>query len=295
MLEDYIIIADAGGTKTKWCIIECSTRKTVFYTTSAVNATVTPYKDIFASISSLKEYLQSLYIDIDSKYLKIRFYGAGCNSHEPCKRIKDAFKDVFPKESYNIRIDSDIVASAEALFGKEKGIACILGTGSASCRYDGKRIVDSVPSLGYILGDEGSGAYFGKSLLNAFYKRDLPERICKELEKERNMKIPFILENIYRSDNPNAFLASFTPFLKRNEDDEFIKGLLYEGVKLFFLKNVLKYKPEPRISVRFIGGIAMAFQNKITEVASSFNLTADKFLNDPIEELGKKYLNNEID
>lgn len=295
MGKEYWIIADAGGTKTEWNIIDMARKKSVLIKSGPINASVSSSQEILNGLNNVSDYIDRLTADERDLSLKVAFYGAGCNSSTVNERIKTAFYEKFKDIKLRISVKSDITGAAEALFGHEKGIACILGTGSASCLYDGEKIIDSVPSLGFILGDEGSGAFMGRMLLNAYFKRDLSKEVKCKLEKIAGMELSDVIQQIYRAPGANKYLASFIPFIKENEDDSSISVIIFESLKLFFQKNVLKYKPLCDTNVRFVGGVAVAFEKQINEIAVACNLNADKFLRNPIEELGSKYLNNEIE
>ena len=284
-----IIIADAGGTKTEWLVKRENTPlHTEIISTEGINASVHTDEQITSSIStfieksSLKEQLET---EID-----IYFFGAGCNSDATRERLRDLFSKSPGFTFSGMEFHSDLEGAGRALFGDERGIACIIGTGSASGYYDGRRISDSIPSLGYILGDEGSGAYMGKRLLNMFFKRALSEEIKVLLQEYNNMEMGEIITRIYRQPGANAYLSSFVPFIKKNEKFEQISKLVDESLKLFFDTNVVKYNKTSSRSIGFVGSVASIFSERIKVIAEEYGYNVEKFLQKPILSLGDYYM-----
>lgn len=291
MCKHIVIVADAGGTKTDWWIKSDDLPEALTLTSGGINATLN-------SAPEIEEVVRSLVSDLDSnipswkdKRFDLYFYGAGCNSSSTKSRLEDSFRAVLESRSLNLSFYSDLEGAARALFGNEKGIACILGTGSASGYYDGEKLIESIPSLGFILGDEGSGAYMGKILINRLYKRDLTPKIKGLLEEFLGLNLPGVLESVYRLPAPNRFLASLVPFIKQHEKDEEIDFIIKNSLKLFFVNNVLKYSQAVSDKIRFVGGIAYLFSSQIREVASMFDLNVDRILIRPIEALGHYHYN----
>lgn len=281
------VIADAGGTKTEWCIIPSEGKKRVTVATGPINASVSTKEQIYESVASLKELMPELN-DHDTP-MRLFFYGAGCNSDTVAERVASVFRELFSGHRLEMHFFSDLEGAAKALFGNESGIACILGTGSASGLYNGNRIVDSVPSLGFILGDEGSGSFLGRQLLNCYFKRELSKKVKDELEEEFNLSVTEVIKRVYREGDANAYLASFVPFIKKHENDDEISRLIDSDLKLFFEKNVCKYRTDSSVLVGFVGGVASLFSDRLRNIAEEYGLKADRFLTKPIHALGEYY------
>jgi N-acetylglucosamine kinase-like BadF-type ATPase len=217
----------------------------------------------------------------DLSIRSVIFYGAGCL---PEKRpiIKDTISEIIAPQ--NTEVHSDLLGAAHALCGREAGIACILGTGSNSCFYDGKQIVSNVSSLGFILGDEGSGAYLGKVLVSDLLKNQLPEQMKDEFLKQYHLTVPEIIDRVYRKPFPNRFLAGFSPFLVKYIDDPQIYMLVENGFHSFFQRNVTQYDYDT-YEVHLIGSIAFFFQDIIKETAKKMCIRIGKILKEPMEGL----------
>lgn len=286
-MRKIVIVADAGGTKTEWLVGEAGRIAIPVFQTPGINAAVTDAEAIKTSVSMLSEKLVAENLMAPTSDYEIFFYGAGCGTDAAINRMRGIFREVFPDlKSMKIKIRSDLSGAAVALFGNKRGIACILGTGSGSGYYDGKDIEYSVPSLGFILGDEGSGSFMGRMLLNRYFKGGLSRDINRKFRDYLNLSLAEVIEKVYRQPNPNRFLASMMPFIKENEEYEEISELIDSSLKLFFENNVLKYKHSPEELVRFAGGVAMMFSRRLGSIASEYGLEADKFLANPIKSLG---------
>lgn len=275
-----ILIADAGGTKTDWGLL-ASGEKPRFFTTEGINPSVMEDEHIAETLRNVACRLEELEISEADLY----FFGAGCNSPLMAERLKTNFQRVLPSRLRTMRFASDIEGAARALFGAESGIVCILGTGSATAYYDGEKIIDSVPSLGYVLGDEGSGAFMGKKLINAYFKRELTEALMIRLREFSDMDLNRVIKKVYREPGANGFLASFVPFIKENEDSEEISEIIDQSLKLFFKKNVLKYKSYEESRIGFVGGVANTFKERIEKICATYSLSAGRFLGRPIDSL----------
>lgn len=285
---DALLVADAGGTKTEWLYIAPEADEGVLLTTDGINGSIMTEEAMTSVIDELNHQLKRINAgEIDCE---LYFYGAGCNSELIKERLDNIFSSRLSMKFSKKEFHSDLEGAARALFGDSKGIAAILGTGSATGFYSGRSVTDNVPSLGYILGDEGSGASMGKDLLNMLFKRELPKDIKEELEKEKDIDLPHVIENTYRRKDANRYLASFVPFIKYHENVKEISELIDRNLKLFFDKNVLKYKNEPNKSIRFAGSVAVLFSNRLEKLAEDYGFKAEKFLKNPITGLGNYYL-----
>lgn len=274
-----ILIADCGSTKIDWCVTENKkVVKQVF--THGMNAVMLTRDEMAQRIKS--ELMPELG-ELAGKISEIYFYGAGCISEEVCGNVAEALRENVPAEK--IEVYTDLLAAAHALCGNEPGIACILGTGSNSCYYDGKNIVDNVSPLGYILGDEGSGAVLGKILVGDVLKNQLPQDLCEAFLKENNLDRLEIIKRVYKEPGGNRFLASLTPFLLRNIDRKEIHDLVLSSFKAFFVRNVCQYPGHTGQKVNFIGSIAFYYQDVLMQAATECGCTVGTIIKSPMEGL----------
>ena len=213
----------------------------------------------------------------------IYFYGAGCISEEVCANVRRAIAAHVPAPV--IEVYTDLLAAARALFGREAGIACIMGTGSNSCYYDGEKIVDNVSPLGYILGDEGSGAVLGKLLVGDVLKKQLPEPLCEKFLAQYDLDRMKIIQKVYREHPANRFLASVTPFLIQNIEEPAVHRLVLNAFKAFFVRNIANYKDYKNYSINFVGSIAHYYKDVLEEAACSVDCKIGKILQAPLEGL----------
>ena len=268
------LIADSGSTKTDWCM-----ENTTIIHTQGIN----PFHQSAEYIKHIltDELLSQLPKDITIR--DIHFYGAGCTP-EKSVILKDILATHFPEST--IEVQSDLVGAARALCGNAPGIACILGTGSNSCYYDGKQIISNISPLGFILGDEGSGAVLGKRLVGDCLKNQLPKDICDAFLQTFKLTPAQIIEKVYRQPQANRFLASLAPFLATHRTVPQIHNLLVSSFKDFFQRNILQY-PYQGTQVHFVGSIGWHFQEEVKEAAQTFGIETGKFIQSPITELQK--------
>ena len=286
------LIADSGSTKTDWCL--CNKGAIIQHIqTQGIN----PYHQSEDAIEEvLREELlpqlkaQSTHLNAQSPQPEVIFYGSGCANETACKRVEEAIYKVLGTD--HITIHSDLFGAARALCGREEGIACVLGTGSNSCLYNGKEIVANIPPLGYILGDEGSSAVLGRRLVGDCLKNQLPETLRDEFLTEYNLTQEIILEKVYRQPLANRFLASLTPFLSKHREVPGIHKLLVESFTDFFVRNVKQYR-RPWLPIHFVGSIAHAFSAELKEAAESLGMELGTILQSPMEGL-IKYHTEEI-
>lgn len=272
-----ILIADSGATKTDWCLGKNKADAQVVQTQG-----INPFHQSKEHIAQvlIEELLPQL--PTDEHITHIHFYGAGCTP-EKSLIVKEELAKLFPDAI--IDVQSDLLGAARALCGKEKGIACILGTGSNSCEFNGKEIVRNTPSLGYILGDEGSGASLGRILIGDWLKGQLPTALGDAFAHEYNLTQNDIIERVYRQPLANRFLANFTPFLHKHRTEPTIHTLLVGEFTRFFLRNVMTY--DTTLPIHFVGSIAHYFSEELTEAAQSLDLTIGRILRAPMEGLVK--------
>ena len=271
-----ILIADSGSTKTDW-VLHNGTDIVARVKTQGLNPTQQSAEDIYGIL--LAELAGQIKTDAPET---IYFYGAGCAYETANNRMSRALEKFFTTK--NIHIHSDLLAAARALCGHEEGIACILGTGSNSCLFDGEKIIDNTPSLGYILGDEGSGAHLGRQLVSDCIKKKLPTELREKFMKQYNLDVAGILERVYRSPLPNRWLASFTPFLSENRKNAHIHALLKHCFTQFFQRNTMVYR-RSWLPIHIIGGVGINFANEIKETAESLGLSIGNIVESPMKGL----------
>lgn len=271
-----IIITDSGSTKTDWCIgnKENGCRR---IQTAGIN----PFYQSVDEIRGLIEHTLVPHLENPGMPADIYFYGAGCTP-EKSAVVKEALLQTFPQS--HCQVESDLLGSARALCGHKPGIACILGTGSNSCAYDGTQITSQISPLGYILGDEGSGAVLGKRLVGDCLKRQLPASLCQEFLDEYGLTPALILEKVYRQPLPNRFLASLAPFLSAHRHIPEVRALLLSCFADFFRRNVMLYEYKHSL-VHFTGSIAWYFQDEVKEAAQTLGIATGTILKSPMEGL----------
>lgn len=271
-----ILIAESGSTKTEWRIIDGN--QNVFI---ARSGGINPY---YLDASGILEVMRMGLIEyIGMPIVDIYFYGAGCASVKNKDTIKDCFYQLFPKAK--VEVNHDMLAAARSLCGIEKGIACILGTGSNSCLYDGIGIIQNVRSLGYMLGDEGSGNYLGKQFLMHYFKNELPKSVHEQFDKEFGLEPHDILENIYRNHMPILYLSSFSKFIFKHVANDFIHDMVYDAFKKFIELNVMQYPGYERLPVHFTGSVAYHYSDILNAVGDDLKIEIKQIVQGPIDGL----------
>jgi glucosamine kinase len=271
-----ILIADSGGSKTDWRLIDKNGAIT--------QASAPGFNPYYQPIEDLKTNLREVLLPrITDTVRKIFFYGAGVSSEKNQESIKNAFLEFFPKA--HIEIGWDLLAAARALCGHEPGIACIMGTGSNSCLYDGEKITGNVANLGWILADEGSGAYMGKILLVDYLREKLPVNLAASFKERYPYTREEFLEKVYQQEKPSAFLASFTRFIFHHLKEPYCYQLVYNSFSEFYENNVMKYPDYKSLKVHFTGSVAFYFSDILRQVANDKGITVRNILEGPIAGL----------
>lgn len=271
-----ILIADSGSTKTEWCLAEAGKPVRTILTAGS-----NPYFQTREEIAA--EIRDRLYPDLRGEKIDaIYFYGAGCAFPEKNKIVEEAILAYIPAP---VEVYSDLMAAARALCGTAPGIACILGTGSNSCLYDGTEITEHVSPLGFILGDEGSGAVLGKLLVGDCLKGQLPEPLARKFMDQYELTPAILLDRVYKQPFPNRYLASLSRFLLENITEEPIYKLVYNSFHSFFVRNVSQYTNYPSYPIHFVGSIAFYYQEIVRTVAASLGLTAGTIVQAPMDGL----------
>lgn len=272
------LIADAGSTKVEWAMLAPDGSLEARVITDGLNALMAEPEDITNSLSKVKEALNDR-LSPD----EIHFYGAGCATPAICHKVEDALRQTWNVQE--VSVDSDLLGAARALFGKNKGIACILGTGSNSCLYDGDKIQHNVPSLGYILGDEGSGSALGKRLVGDAFKGHLPDPMREKFLEEYGLSLGDILDKVYRRKEANKFLASLVPFLERHLWNPYVYSLVHEEFRHFIRRNVAMYPGAHSLPISFIGSIGIVFEKVLREAARAEGYKVAAVVKSPMDGL----------
>ena len=279
------LIVDSGSTKTSWCFAFLSDTKSAdearTVTTEGLNPAVMSAEEVEEKIAkALNHCLQSLSIsaaDVDNVF----FYGAGCIAGR-AGVVSESISSILVDAK--IYVADDLLGAARALCGHKAGIACILGTGSNSCLYDGENIVAHTPALGYVLGDEGSGAVLGRKFLNAVLKQTLPENIRKRFLQESGLDMAEVINRVYRSPAPNRFLASMSKYIHGYLDEKEVRDIVIDNFEDFIRNNILAYGDKFR-TINVVGSIAYHYKEQLTEAASRNGFQIGKIIKSPIEGL----------
>jgi glucosamine kinase len=216
---------------------------------------------------------------------EVYFYGTGCSNPENVKAVKKALSNVFGK--VKILVDHDLMGAAKALCQHSKGIACILGTGSNSCFYNGKKIVKNSPGLGYVLGDEGSGAYLGKKVLQYFIYNTFDVDLMERFKIKFNVTTNEILNNVYKKPLANRYLASFAIFLVENRGHYMIENIIEDAFNDFFFTHICKYRESWSMPINFVGSVAFGFRDVLADLCKQYELQLGTVIKKPLDGLVK--------
>jgi N-acetylglucosamine kinase-like BadF-type ATPase len=277
-----ILIADSGSTKTDWRLVD-ENKKIHQFSTAGFNP-------LFQSTEIISKELREVLLpqfataNVEaSKPMQVFYYGASCSSEERNKTVRDAIAQSFPKAE--IEVDHDLLGAARALCGHEAGIAVILGTGSNSCYYDGKEIVENVPSLGYILGDEGSGAHIGKTFITAYLYKEMPEDLSQRFSERFKITKEDVLEAVYKKPMPSRFLASFSKFIYQNLKEQYVVDLVAGCFRQFFDKQACKYEKHNEVQMHSVGSVGFYYSNILRAVAVEKGVNVGRIIETPIAGL----------
>ena len=275
-MRNNYIIADSGATKCQWTVVAGKQKKTI--TTIGIS----PY---FLSTTQIIETIQKGFQKkIDPKIIDaVYFYGTGLSNPLNVTSIKKALKTVFSKAKLDIQ--TDLVAVARATCQHNKGVACILGTGSNTGYYNGKKIIKNSPGLGYVLGDEGSGAYLGKKVLQYYLYQTFDEELLHSFESKYQISKDQILDAIYKQPLPNRYMASFAQFLSEHRGHYMIENIIEDGINDFFFAHLNKLNESWLHPIHFAGSVAYVFRDVIKQLATAYELEIGKIIKSPMEGL----------
>lgn len=299
-----ILIADSGSTSIEWSLIRRSGLAESFLSIGANPVFLSEHSIIERFRDALMPFLPAEDGSVPRESImkleeveEIYYYGAGVLPGEPTKMVMEAFREIFPR-SAKIQVHSDMLGAARALFGNGRGLACILGTGSNCALYEAGEIVEKVNSGGFILGDEGGGANMGLMLIADFVKGLLPSGIEKELKKQYpEIDYPSIVSQVYKGEMPSKYLAGFTYFIKQQEDDPYINGLIASSFDSFFERNLVRFLSRETSNggtdqVGFVGSVAKVFESQLTLSAQRHGFKVRDIMDGISEGLIKYHLEN---
>ncbi len=273
-----ILIADSGSTKCEWCLLQDGKKKTV------VTQAISPYFLDAAGIGRV------IALDLVPALKKARvdavyFYGTGCKDPDNRRMMQKLIRGAFPGAT--VEVAHDLLGAALALCGTSPGVPCILGTGSNSCYFNGKKIMKNSPGLGYILGDEGSGAYLGKKVIQYYLYNTFDEELRYKFDVKYSTTGDEILDKVYKRPLPNRYLASFTLFLAENRGHYMIENIIEDGLNDFFFSHLCKYRESWNSPIHFVGGVAHGFRDVIKELCQTYQFELGRILQKPMDGLIK--------
>lgn len=270
-----ILIADSGSTKTTWLLGSESKPKAEKHTIG-----LSPY---FVTSGDIEAIVREAFIDEKEEITHVYFYGTGCHAPAMKALVKEGLQRVFVTAS--IHVTHDLLACAIATCADQQGIPCIIGTGCNACVYDGNSIVKEMTSLGFMLGDEGSGTYFGKQLLRDYFYKDMPDDLASDFNKMYAITLEDCLQKIYKESLPNRYIASFSEFLSLHKDHPYCQTMARNGLDDFFKVSLLKFAESNIMPIHFVGSIAYHFQDVLLSLASQYHFKIGKIIKEPIVEL----------
>lgn len=274
------LIADSGATKAEWCLLDNGKKKTIF------TAGISPYFLNTVQVEDLlrKELLPKLK---NRRVDEVHYYGTGCANPNNAKSIAKAIRRVL--DGTKVQVSHDMMGAAKALCGHSPGLACILGTGSNSCFFNGKKIMQNSPGLGYVLGDEGSGAYLGKKVIQYYLYKTFDEELMGRFDLTYTTNTVEILEHVYKKPLPNRYLASFARFLAENRGHYMIENIIEDGLNDFFFTHLCKYKESWTHPIHFTGGVAWGFKDVLQDLCSTYEFELGRVLKNPMQGLTDYY------
>ena len=272
-----ILIADGGSTKADWILLDNQGEVVLKTRTEGLNPAVFPGELLKARVEENEDFQFH-----KEKIKEIYFYGAGCGTKKPTALLKSILESFFMNAKVEVKEDTYAATYAVTT---NPGIVCILGTGSNSSYFDGKDVMNTVPSLGYILMDEASGNYFGKRLIRDYFYKRMPKRSAKKFADQFDVDADVIKRNIYKENNPNTYLAHFAEFIFRNERNKYSDKVLEKGINVFFKTRVLAYSEVKDVPVHFVGSIAFFAKDIIEKVAKKYNVKLGNIVRRPIDGL----------
>ena len=272
-----ILIAESGSTKTDWVLVGKNNNLSYFKTMG--------FNPFFHASEFIAEEIKSN-SDLNassSKVTRVYFYGAGCSSKNMSSIVQKGLKQVF--NNADISVDHDLLACAYSTYEGEPSISCILGTGSNSCYFDGENLIEEVPAIAYVLGDEGSGSYYGKKLLRDYLYNLLPVNIKEDLEKQLGISKSIIFENVYMKPHANVYLASFMKFINTQYHTDYVVNMIEHGMEEFIKIHVCCYPNYKNVKTHFIGSISKIFERELKKAAELHDVKLGNIVRKPVDNL----------
>jgi glucosamine kinase len=275
-----LLIADSGATKTEWCFLSSGKKKTL------QTQGLSPY---FVNTAQITEILQKELAPKLKKQVieEVFFFGTGCSNPVNNAIMRKGIKGVFPDA--HVHVDHDMSGAALSLCHNSKGVACILGTGSSACYFDGKKVKKSRTGLGYALGDEGSGAYLGRKVIQYYLYETFDEEMRGAFDQEFNTSRVEILENVYKKPFPNRYLATFARFLAQNRGHYMVENIIEDGINDFFFHHIIKFNESWKYPIHFVGGVAWGFRDVVSNLCHNYGLQQGRILQRPMDGLAAFY------
>ncbi|MEN8187830.1 MAG: BadF/BadG/BcrA/BcrD ATPase family protein [Bacteroidota bacterium] len=280
-----ILVADSGSTKTSWIAIGNDGETLFKIETKGLNPAVFPKETLYDRVVSKKE----LY-DNKEGVEKIYFFGAGCGTQTAANYLNEVFEGIF--ENAEINIHEDTKAAVKSLQTNEPGIVCILGTGSNCSYFDGEITHQKVISLGYIIMDDASGNYYGKQILRDYYFNKMPKDLAEKFGKQYDLSPDIIKEHLYKSENPNTYLAQLGRFIIENKTGDYAQKVIKDGLRSFVEVQILQFEESKTTPIYFVGSIAHFLHDEIVDVLGEYNLKLGKIVRHPIITLAEHYSKN---
>lgn len=272
-----ILVADSGSSNSDW-MLNLPDSKPLVFRTKGLNPFFVNEKEISKVLKDVPEILPYA-----SEIQEVYFFGAGCVTPDRREIVSNALSEMFPTAF--IAVEGDLLGCAYATFGNQKGYVCTIGTGSDIGFFDGEYMKAGAPAVGYVLGDEGSGAWFGKQLITSFLYEKMPKDLAKKFEEKYKLNKEVVIKNIYQRDRPNAYLASFAMFMSEHIRHPFIDNLLRNGFDEFVRNSVMTHLDYWDYQVNFVGRIAYHFDIQLREVCQMHGINIGTILESPIDHL----------
>jgi N-acetylglucosamine kinase-like BadF-type ATPase len=269
-----ILVADGGSSKVDWIIIK-SDNERIEFTTKGINPFFVNEKEICKLLATYDEVQQ-----YNSKIKEVHFFGAGCSSPDKREIVSNGLSKVFSKAFINV--EDDILGAVYATCGTSKGFTCVLGTGSNVAFFDGEQAHYGTHGMGFILGDEGSGAYFGKKIVTSYLYGLMPVALKKAFEDIYEIDKESIIENVYQKPSPNIYLASFARFMYKHRHNKLIQSILFEGFEEFVKVHILRQSGCQSYPCHFVGSISYFFQDVLAEVCQKHKIKLGKVVASPV-------------
>lgn len=272
-----ILVVDSGSYKSDW-ILESPDSSPIWEKTKGMNPFFTREKEIIKIIQGLDKIIKYA-----REIREIYFFGSGCTNPDRREMVSNALSQIFPNAF--ISVETDLIGSAYATCGNTPGYTAVLGTGSNMTFFDGEQVLPTKQGLGFILGDQGSGVWFGKKLITSFLYGTMPEELSAAFGSSYQVSKELVMKHVYHKGSPNAYLASFAPFMQMHQQHPYIQGLLHQGFEEFIKSHLLLYPDYQQHVCHFVGGIAFHFQHELAIVCRQYAVNIGKIIQQPIEEL----------